>query len=155
MLYIFYSPKNQKVNGFLVFCNSINFFTKYPIYIINKIIYSTGRGTVLSELEAVEGGTRMLQSIQYIGSGPPTYIYSKNAAGASGEFYHVFAAETRGYDKRRERKTGHSAVKKEAAEKTGIEQDEFKVLDNTKKENLQDVYQKEYGKRESFLWKQR
>ena len=38
----------------------------------------------------------MLQSIQFNGSGPPTYVYSKNAVGASVEYYHVFAAETRG-----------------------------------------------------------
>ena len=53
----------------------------------------------------------MLQSIQYIGSGPPTYVYSKNAVGTSGEFYHVFAAETRGYDERQERRRERSAEK--------------------------------------------
>ena len=46
----------------------------------------------------------MLQSIQYIGSGPPTYVYSKKATGAGYEFYHVFATETRGYDGRKEEK---------------------------------------------------
>lgn len=97
----------------------------------------------------------MLQSIQFNGSGPPTYVYSQKAAGASGEYYHVFAAETRGYDERRERKRGHSAVEKDVGEKEGAEQVEFKVLDNRAKESLQDVYQKEYGKRDSFLWKQR
>lgn len=71
----------------------------------------------------------MLQSIQYIGSGPPTYIYSNKAVGASGEYYHVFASETRGYGDQRERKK--------------------------KEENLKEIYQKEYGRRESFLWKQR
>lgn len=95
----------------------------------------------------------MLQSIQFIGSGPPTYVYSKNAVGASGEFYHVFATETRGYDERQERRERKSTVEKEN-KKESKEQMEFKVLDNTKKGNLQEIYQKEYGKRESFLWKQ-
>ncbi len=106
-------------------------------------------------LEAVEGGTRMLQSIQFNGSGPPTYVYSKNAVGASGEFYHVFAAETRGYDDRQERRREHSAVKEEESEAEKSEHPEFKVLDNRKRESVQEVYQKEYGRRESFLWKQR
>lgn len=96
----------------------------------------------------------MLQSIQFNGSGPPTYVYSKNAVGASGEYYHVFASETRGYDERQERRERKSFVEKKE-EKEGGETLEFKVLDSTKKESLQDVYQKEYGKRESFLWKQR
>lgn len=106
-------------------------------------------------LETVEGGTRMLQSIQFNGSGPPTYVYSQKAAGASGEYYHVFAAETRGYDERRERRNRHGAIAPNEAEKEPSEHEEFKVLDSSKKESLQDVYQKEYGKRESFLWKQR
>ena len=54
----------------------------------------------------MEGGTRMLQSIQFNGSGPPTYVYSKNAVGTSGEYYHVFAAETRGYDERARKRNG-------------------------------------------------
>ena len=96
----------------------------------------------------------MLQSIQFIGSGPPTYVYSKNAVGASGEYYHVFAAETRGYDKRRERRQGNSAVLKKENEKENHENPEFKVLENSE-QNLQEIYQKEYGRRESFLWKQK
>lgn len=124
-----------------------------PIYIPKRIIYSTGRGTVSTGLKLWKEGTRMLQSIQFNGSGPPTYVYSKNAVGSSGEYYHVFAAETRGYDERRERRRGHSAVERDVGEKEGAEAVEFKVLDSTKKESLQDVYQKEYGKRESFLWK--
>lgn len=103
----------------------------------------------------MEGGTRMLQSIQFNGSGPPTYVYSQKAAGASGEYYHVFAAETRGYDERRERRHGNSAVVEQEEGKENKEHPEYKVLDNRSKESLQDVYQKEYGKRESFLWKQR
>jgi len=75
--------------------------------------------------------TRMLQSIQYVGSGPPTYVYSHKAVGASGEYYHVFAAETRGYDSRREKK------------------------ERENEERLRELYQKEYGRRESFLWKQK
>ena len=73
----------------------------------------------------------MLQSIQYVGSGPPTYVYSYKAVGASGEYYHVFAAETRGYDSRREKK------------------------ERENEERLRELYQKEYGRRESFLWKQK
>lgn len=95
----------------------------------------------------------MLQRIQFIGSGPPTYVYSKNAVGASGEFYHVFAAETRGYDERQEHRNERSGVQKKGEEKEFTVQSEFKVVDNTKTENPQDVYQKEYGKRESFLWR--
>ncbi len=72
----------------------------------------------------------MLQSIQYIGSGPPTYVYSKKAVGASGEYYHVFATETRGYREKREQ-------------------------DREKRQDLQEIYLKEYGRRESFLWKQK
>lgn len=106
-------------------------------------------------IEAVEGGTRMLQSIQFIGSGPPTYIYSKNAVGASGEYYHVFAAETRGYDNRQERKNRKSNTLKRETNVSETEQEEFKVVNEVTIESLKDVYQKEYGKRESFLWKQR
>ena len=46
----------------------------------------------------------MLQSIQFIGSGPPTYVYSQKAEGTSSEYYHVFSTETRGYDGQREEK---------------------------------------------------
>ena len=73
----------------------------------------------------------MLQSIQYVGSGPPTYVYSNKAVGASGEYYHVFASETRGYDSRREKK------------------------ERENEERLRELYKKEYGRRESFLWKQK
>ena len=94
-------------------------------------------------LEAVEGGTGMLQSIQFNGSGPPTYVYSKNAVGASGEYYHVFASETRGYDERRERRYRENAVKEKESEAENNEHPEFKVLDNTKKTSLQEAYQRE------------
>ena len=96
----------------------------------------------------------MLQSIQYVGSGPPTYIYSKNAVGASGEYYHVFAAETRGYRERRERENERPTSFAKQLEKESAELEEFKVLDN-KMQDLQEVYLKEYGRRESFLWKQK
>ena len=95
----------------------------------------------------------MLQSIQFNGSGPPTYVYSKNAVGASGEYYHVFAAETRGYDERQERRRGDPEVKEKENGKENNEHPEFKVLDNAKKTSLQEAYQKEYRRRESFLWK--
>jgi len=94
----------------------------------------------------------MLQSIQYIGSGPPTYVYSQKAVGASGEYYHVFASETRGYDGQREHREKEEKKIKKEVEKENIESEEFMVLDN-KQQSLQDAYQKEYRKRESFLWK--
>ncbi len=97
----------------------------------------------------------MLQSIQFNGSGPPTYVYSQKAVGATNEFYHVFATETRGYDGRKEDKEGKSKFAREEMESENAEHEEFKVLDNAKPQNLQEVYQKEYGRRESFLWKQR
>lgn len=97
----------------------------------------------------------MLQSIQYIGSGPPTYVYSQKAVGASGEYYHVFAAETRGYDGRKEKKEKEERIFKNEPDHEIAELEEFKVLDDNKSQNLQEVYQKEYGRRESFLWKQR
>ncbi|MBQ8518117.1 MAG: hypothetical protein IJ455_00745 [Agathobacter sp.] len=96
----------------------------------------------------------MLQSIQYVGSGPPTYVYSQKAVGASGEYYHVFAAETRGYDGRRERKEKEERLFSKELEKESAELEEFKILDN-KAQDIQEVYQREYGRRESFLWKQR
>ena len=100
------------------------------------------------------GVTRMLQSIQYVGSGPPTYVYSNKAVGASGEYYHVFAAETRGYDSRQERREKKSRVLEKESDNETAEVEEFKVLEN-KTQNLQEVYQREYGRRETFLWKQK
>lgn len=96
----------------------------------------------------------MLQSIQFNGSGPPTYVYSQNAVGASGEYYHVFATETRGYDGHKEENERKSSMRKNLQEESG-EQEDFKVVDNRKVENLREVYEKEYGRRESFLWKLR
>ncbi|MBQ2901102.1 MAG: hypothetical protein IJE49_04585 [Agathobacter sp.] len=96
----------------------------------------------------------MLQSIQYVGSGPPTYVYSQKAVGASGEYYHVFATETRGYDGRRERKEKEERPFERELEKETAELEEFKVLDY-KAQDIKDVYEREYGRRESFLWKQR
>lgn len=93
----------------------------------------------------------MLQSIQYVGSGPPTYIYSNKAVGASGEYYHVFASETRGYDARRDRKNNKPEILK--AEKEDGE--EFKIIEEPHNEMLQEIYEREYARRESFLWKQR
>lgn len=96
----------------------------------------------------------MLQSIQFNGSGPPTYVYSQNAVGASGEYYHVFATETRGYDGHKEENERKSSMRKNLQEESG-EQEDFKMVDNRKAENLREVYEKEYGRRESFLWKLR
>ena len=128
----------------------------------------------------------MLQSIQYIGSGPPTYVYSQNAQGTSGEYYHVFAAETRGYDSRKEKNKkdarqleGERArrkereiervnereiergnareIEREIARET--EEKTVEIVDHevteSKSQDIQDVYRREYGRRESFLWKQR
>lgn len=94
----------------------------------------------------------MLQSIQYVGSGPPTYVYSKKAVGASGEYYHVFATETRGYHGNRERQDEKRNSFEKELVKESAELEEFKVLDNIQ-QDLQEVYLKEYGRRESFLWK--
>lgn len=96
----------------------------------------------------------MLQSIQYVGSGPATYIYSQKAVGASGEYYHVFATETRGYNGKRERDESRKSAFARVLEKENSELEEAKALD-TPKQDLQDVYIKGYGKRESFLWRQR
>lgn len=98
----------------------------------------------------------MLQSIQYNGSGPPTYVYAKKAVGASMEYYQVFAAETRGYNGNRQSEYANSKeTKEEKVEPDAAVQEEFKVIDASKKDNLLDVYKKEYGRRESFLWKLR
>ena len=94
----------------------------------------------------------MLQSIQYVGSGPPTYVYSKKAVGASGEYYHVFAPETRGYHGKRERQENKQSSFAKKLEKERAELEELKIVE-PKSQNLQEVYQKEYGRRESFLWK--
>ena len=94
----------------------------------------------------------MLQSIQYVGSGPPTYVYSQKAVGASGEYYHVFAAETREYHGKRERQEERSSSFAKELEKESAELEELRVVE-CKTSDLQDVYRKEYGRRESFLWK--
>lgn len=96
----------------------------------------------------------MLQSIQYVGSGPATYIYSKKAVGASGEYYHVFATETRGYNGKKDRNAERKASFARVLEKERADLEEVKAMDNPK-QDLQDMYIKGYGKRESFLWKQR
>ena len=48
-----------------------------------------------------------------------------------------------------------SHLKKKVLKNESTEPEEMKVIDNRKMENLQEVYEKEYGRRESFLWKQR
>ena len=97
----------------------------------------------------------MLQSIQFIGSGSPTYVYSQRAVGSTMDFYHVFAAETRGYNGKKRRNDDVLHLKKKALENEIVEAEEVRVVDTPKMENLQQVYEKEYGRRESFLWKQR
>lgn len=103
----------------------------------------------------MKGGTGMLQSIQYIGSGPPTYVYSQEASGTSSDFYHVFATETREYDSRKDHRERSERVFFKRVEKEVEEVEEFKVPDYSKTPTLLDIYQREYGKRESFLWKQK
>ena len=97
----------------------------------------------------------MLQSIQFIGSGSPTYVYSQKAVGSTMEFYQVFAAETRGYNGKKNRNNTMSHLKKRVVKHEMMEPEDLKVADVHKAENLQQVYEKEYGRRESFLWRQR
>lgn len=97
----------------------------------------------------------MLQSIQFIGSGSPTYVYSQKASGATMDFYHVFAAETRGYNGKRKRNETVSSLRKKRLEHENAEYEEFEMMDSPKNESLQQIYEREYGRRESFLWKQR
>ena len=96
----------------------------------------------------------MLQSIQYVGSGPPTYVYSDNATSASNMFFRVFASETSGYKSQRQKR---QEIERRSKEKADVETvvEENRVVETTRKENLQEAYQKQYGRRESFLWKQR
>lgn len=81
----------------------------------------------------------MLQSIQY-GSGPPTYIYSNNATGASSGFFHVFATQMGGYDSRRENHDVRTNTHKR--EKTQEEQEEY----------VRECYQREYRERQLPKW---
>lgn len=100
----------------------------------------------------------MLQSIQYIGSGPPTYVYSENATSASNMFYQVFATQTNGYDAQHEdgrRKEPLVHREEHTASDAEVVDAEFRVLEVKPKENLEEVYKKQYGKREAFLWKQK
>lgn len=82
----------------------------------------------------------MLQSIQY-GSGPPTYIYSNNATGASYGFFQVFATQMGGYDSRRENQDVRTNPQKR--EKTKEEQEEY----------VRECYQREYRERQLIGWK--
>ena len=97
----------------------------------------------------------MLQSIQFSGSGAPTYVYSQRAVGSTMDFYHVFAAETRGYNGKRKRNEELSRLKKRVLESENTEYEELETMCNQKTESLQQIYEREYGRRESFLWKQR
>ena len=97
----------------------------------------------------------MLQSIQYIGSGPPTYVYSNKETGASDEFYHVFATETRGYSGNKQKKNNPFDWLKREMKAEAVEPEEAKANNHKPSGNVQEMYQKEYGRRESFLWKQR
>lgn len=96
----------------------------------------------------------MLQSIQY-GSGPPTYVYSNNAVGASNSFFHVFASQMSGYDPRREKKANRQLIKREEKAEPLQEAEQNWTKAIIVEESPQEAYQKEYGKRELFLWKQR
>lgn len=92
----------------------------------------------------------MLQSIQYVGSGPATYVYSKKAVGTSGEYYHVFATETSGYDNKRDRKNERQISFAEKLAKEKAELEEFNIAES-KSQDLQDVYQSEFGRSTLFL----
>jgi hypothetical protein len=67
----------------------------------------------------------------------------------------VFAAETRGYDNGQERREKDRRFRGKEADAESMDAEEFKVMDNSKSHSLQEIYQKEYGRRESFLWKQK
>ena len=95
----------------------------------------------------------MLQSIQFHGSGPPTYVYSEKAVGASNEYYHVFAAETRGHSGHQEEKERKERLTKKETDEEYEEPEGYKVGNKERENNLREVYEKEYGRRESFLWK--
>ena len=97
----------------------------------------------------------MLQSIQFNGSGPPTYVYSQKSAESSAEFYYILAAETKRYDGKREHGCGSFYLAKEKQHVKAAKQEEWDVLEDSKSGSLQEIYQREYGRRESFLWKQR
>jgi hypothetical protein len=63
--------------------------------------------------------------------------------------------ETRKHDENRERKNQNTYLKKAVVENEQFEVEEVLIRDNRKPESLQQVYEREYGRRESFLWKQR
>ncbi len=103
---------------------------------------------------AMKGGTRMLNNVQY-GGAPSVYAYSGNTANATDNAFHVFASCMNGYDSRREKnglKVEDSAVRK-TVRKSELEDSEDSQ--DTKEEAIQEYYHMGYGKRESFLWKQR
>lgn len=96
----------------------------------------------------------MLQSIQFIGSGPPTYIYTDQEESSGVDFRSVLATETRDYNQRKNQETTNIGVVKKKRGNELLESEEMMAFDQKYKENLQNIYQMGYGKRESLLWKQ-
>ena len=97
----------------------------------------------------------MLQSIQFNGSGPPTYVYAQKAVGTTMDFYQVFAAETEKRDARRQEGEWKAKFPRKELNMRPVNHEEVMAVDDRRTESLQEVYQKEYGRRESFLWRQR
>ena len=97
----------------------------------------------------------MLQSIQFNGSGPPTYVYAQKAVGTTMDFYQVFAAETEKRDARRQEGEWKAKFPRKELHARPLRQEEVTVVDDRKTESLQEVYQKEFGRRDAFLWRQR
>lgn len=97
----------------------------------------------------------MLQSIQFVGSGPPTYIYVDKDERSAADFSSVLAAETRGYSRERNPETSYVGFDKKRRGDEAIGNEEIIAFEQRYQESLQNVYQKEYGKRDLFLWKQR
>lgn len=92
----------------------------------------------------------MLQSIQYVGSGPPTYVYSNKAVDASNEYYHVFAPETRGYSNKKEQKIYGPDTFAEKLQRESAKLDALNIVED-KTMSLQEAYQAQYGRRALFL----
>ena len=92
----------------------------------------------------------MIQNIEYVGSGPPTYLYSKRMIGASDEYYRVFASDARGYDRRHEQQNESYSTFAEKLAKEKAQLEEIKTV-NKKIQTLQEAYQCEFGRSALFL----
>lgn len=101
-----------------------------------------------------KGELYMLQSIQFIGSGPPTYIYTDQDETSGVDFRSVLATETRGYNQRQSQETARVGAVKKRRMDASLGNDEVVAFAQKYEENLQNMYQMGYGKRDVFLWKQ-